>query len=90
MLGTKVFPRAVSDGQVLASLLEGLATPLALLLDAGSSAALSMLHRISKPACSDSLVLEERDIRYASLYPDPLGKTNFFVLSEKYLGTRES
>lgn len=28
-------------------------------------------------------------IRDSSLHPDPLGKTNFFVLSEKYLGTRD-
>lgn len=53
-------PRAVSEDQVLASLVRGaLVTLLALLLDV--RAALSMLHGASKPACLDPLVLEERD-----------------------------
>lgn len=72
------------DHQVLASLVtESLVTPLALLQDACSSQPCS-LHERSRQACLLGCPSfgREGQIRDSSIYLDPLGKTNFFVLSE--------
>lgn len=68
----------------LASLVtESLVTPLALLQDACSSQPCS-LHERSRQVCLLGCpgFGREGQIRDSSIYLDPLGKTNFFVLSE--------
>lgn len=77
-------PRTVSEDQVLASLLR----------DVGSSELLSQCCMKSASLPTGIPWFGKRGtIRNASLHPDPLGKTNFFVLSENIwepgIGTRD-